>query len=293
VIPSVEQPAIVTSPPSWFDILDAVLQCACESLTGSEFGCPDRSFVAIGEVAWDDCCNGQLWVKANRLYRSTIFPEMNLTVSPCSGPYAMEFELGFLQCAPTSHTDGSPPTVDELETSSRAVYGAAEAIRRGISCCFVGWQETMQGAGILLDVLPGEMNFLGPDGGCVGALMSGFVHLDGCVCDAPPPLPTPNPPPGVVITWGILPAHVREGGTTTSSLSASIPLHEGDQWRITWDTATEIVNAVPGQAWTAKTPTSHTWNTVGEWTPKADLVRGDQIYAHGTYPGTVTVTIPS
>lgn len=153
----------------------AMLACADASLT------PAVGRAALypgGQVAWDDCCEGQVWV---RLISMTPLANIasgqggggNLS-TPC-GPlmWIATFGVGSLRCANSLDDNGNAPSPTVLTSETNQMTLDMSALMQALQCCF-GPQV-------------GKMNMLrwdplGPDGGCVGGEWTLQVWIDNCGC---------------------------------------------------------------------------------------------------------------
>lgn len=165
----------------WFDLANLMLQAVCVALNDDAGAqpCPPRSGVLVGDVAWDDCCNGQLWVRVTRVFQSSTFPQEDISAQPCGGPYAAQFELGLLRCAPTI-TENGAPSVEALEASAQMTYYEAELLRRTVACSLTDWRKSYLDP-VFKAVTNGEVidvSFIGAEGGCIGSQVTFVVGLD-------------------------------------------------------------------------------------------------------------------
>jgi hypothetical protein len=105
-----------------WDIAETMRECAHTWLTDqTTLGPPDRSFVHVGDVAWDNCECGQLAVTIQEMYPSQSFPmEAGLITAAaggvtvgnraCAAPlFVVGYLVSIVRCVPSG--DGrSPPT---------------------------------------------------------------------------------------------------------------------------------------------------------------------------------------
>lgn len=180
--PSLTAPAV---PYLWAKEL---LDCACEALTNhTTGGCPDRACVYNGDtaVAYDNCCDGQLWVSWDRTIPSDWktqsfgnFPTRSprATKANCFQLIAIEFEIGIIRCAPTVHDDGTPPTCEEIEESALQMHEDAWAILKGVLCCL----NEFSAAGFYTSWEQQEPT--GDVGGCTGSVLRVAVGHELCPC---------------------------------------------------------------------------------------------------------------
>lgn len=118
---------------------------------------PGRSIVAPGaSVAWDDCCDGQLWARV-----VSISPVFQGTTNGVKCPVAYDFTLGVgvIRCVSTVNERGKPPSAKQITADGNA-----------------GLRDMRELADILQSYRPvdalttrlGIWTPLGPDGGCAG-----------------------------------------------------------------------------------------------------------------------------
>ncbi|MER7841671.1 hypothetical protein ABTY98_38750 [Streptomyces sp. NPDC096040] len=187
------------------DAAEAVLGCVCAALqeaagqVDGQPGCPCRTCLVPGTVAWDSCddpCNeapaggagGQLSVNVARLFPSTDFPTADRTLPPtqargrltCATPPAMAVELvvTLLRCAPTFDEGGCPPPCDALGEAARILHTDMVVVRNALECCLPATGEQRRGRVVFV----GEGRTVGPQGGCVGLEQRVTVALPGCGC---------------------------------------------------------------------------------------------------------------
>ncbi|MFF1468063.1 hypothetical protein [Streptomyces mirabilis] len=187
------------------DVAEAVLGCVCAALQDAasqvegQPGCPCRSCVVPGAVAWDGCddpCNatleggagGQLSVNVSRLYSSTEFPTADRTLPPtqargrtmCAAPPAMAVELvvTLLRCAPSFDEGGCPPSCEALGEAARILHTDMVVVRNAVECCLPTTGEQRRGRVVFV----GESRTVGPQGLCVGLEQRVTVALPGCLC---------------------------------------------------------------------------------------------------------------
>jgi hypothetical protein len=153
---------------------------------------PGRCEIVPGnEVAADDCCDGQAWVRWIRTYRSSldVFPtEPEQQLSPgqagCDDLFwAVDMGVGVLRCAPSVTVVGSsyePPSPEDQTDASLALFDDVARVRSAIMCCVAdalearGWGETSLHVGSTVSQ--------GPAGQCVGFEMSVVIGVFACPC---------------------------------------------------------------------------------------------------------------
>lgn len=122
------------------------------------------------QVAWDDCCDGQLWV---RLAGLSPAPKPQAQTNCVVPFYFAEVELGLLRCASVVDEDGTPPTPTQLEMEGLAGLSDLGAMLQAIQCN-PNTREVRR------------YTPQGPQGGCVGGVWTFQVRLHNCIgCPAP------------------------------------------------------------------------------------------------------------
>lgn len=119
-----------------------LLDCLTEVLIARTDNPPQHFSLRVGEQVpfdlsqnQDLCCEGLAYVKINRVYPATNFPnEDEATWSPC-GPlaWAADLEMGILRCAPVGDTDYIP-TDAEWTDATDVVANDSAAMRMAIAC---------------------------------------------------------------------------------------------------------------------------------------------------------------
>lgn len=121
------------------------------------------------EVAWDDCCDGQLWMRI-----ADLAPAGNQPVQPCGVLlWAATLGLGILRCVSTLDDQGNAPTPAELNADSVQMGVDRAELLATIQCGFVALAEKIT----IVRWLP-----IGPGGGCAGGEWT-FRALFTASCD--------------------------------------------------------------------------------------------------------------
>lgn len=114
-----------------------------------------------GDVAWDDCCNGQLWV---RVIES--LPKMAAQARSAVDPrcllrgWQLRVGIGHLHCVSTLDDQGRAPAANWLTTEASEVLTTAWAIQKALLC--------HAELGEKYRPVMGSWRPLGPSGGCAG-----------------------------------------------------------------------------------------------------------------------------
>ncbi|MCX5326278.1 hypothetical protein [Streptomyces sp. NBC_00120] len=177
------------------ELTESVLGCVCAALQATadqvdgQPGCPCRTCVVPGAVAWDSCdapcggegTSGQLSVNILRMWPANPFPTEDRTVMGarnCMPPptTAAELAVTVLRCAPTPDEQGYPPSCEELDTAARIAHVDAVTVYNALYCCLPGTSTRRRGRQFVV----GQSRLVGPEGGCVGIEQRVTVALPGC-----------------------------------------------------------------------------------------------------------------
>lgn len=170
---------------AFFEVAQDLLDCVVDRLnvpTGSPSvtGAPTHQHVAVGEVVWDNCCDGtngdiggQVWVQVDSVFPSRNPPLPDVAPVACATTsFVMAARVGILRCWPTMNDRGEPPTAATLEAASHGMLFDVAALIEGLVCCARSQD---------LDLVIGQSSFLGPEGACIGAEVPVTVVLGPCV----------------------------------------------------------------------------------------------------------------
>jgi hypothetical protein len=144
-----------------------------------------RACVVPGaQVAWDDCCDGQLAVAVTRTYLSDNFPieygAGGAVAGPCAPAWLVaDLFVQVIRCTPTLDESGAPPDCQALDAAADQLAADGWAVRKGVSCRLGALADADQ----LVDWRVGVQQSLGPEGGCAGSQLQLLVCLDNaCQC---------------------------------------------------------------------------------------------------------------
>ncbi len=170
----------------------ALLACACARLAETEAGCPDRSCVIAGGLAWDGCECSQLTVAMTGTFPTAAFPSpaastaASFRQSRCGAPVlGLSFEVTILRCMPTGGADADPPSCTDLEAAAQTAAIDAHAVLAGVTCCLTEAVRTRDehNRQVIVDFAIGAQSFVGPAGACGGSALTVTVGiLNACFC---------------------------------------------------------------------------------------------------------------
>lgn len=159
------------------DTMQTLLDCAEQALNVCDRSV-GRAFLAPGQqVAHDDCCDGQLWVRLISAFPSgRPFPNPD-SAQPCGILLmALQLGLGIVRCAHTVDDNGNAPTPEELTEDTLGGTLDASILLSAIQCC-----ELPLATDKLIGL--GTWTPSGPQGGCVGGEWSLTVGVGNCGCN--------------------------------------------------------------------------------------------------------------
>ena len=151
-------------------LLGALLDCAEDALDPT----PGRVLVAPGgEVAWDACCDGQLWVRVVGVTDATDLLGMRVGAdgSCQTAAWRVDIGVGVLRCTPTVDDRGRAPAADDLTGNAGQLLEDMAALAGAVACCAPVMRP------LDLAWLP-----LGPEGGCAGGEWTFGVIRQACPC---------------------------------------------------------------------------------------------------------------
>lgn len=156
------------------DMLEALATAASGALA-TPVG---RVLVAPGlEVAWDECCDGQLWARVVEARESdaVLAPARLADGSACGpGAWLVTFGVGVLRCTPSVDDRGRAPTADALTANALLLLEDQADVCLAIKC-----------SGVVASPRGMAWAPLGPEGGCAGGEWTFEVLVQGCGCSQP------------------------------------------------------------------------------------------------------------
>lgn len=158
-----------------YQIANNLLQCACIALGQQDPPWEGECCVQPGIVSLDSCCEtgGQAWARILRTYPTTTFPRPDETVDPAlchSVSWATQIEIGVSRCVCFDMCD-----CEVKSENAQKVIGDAQALLRGVLCCF------SEGACSDMEYRILSQEMFGPQGTCAGSRLTVAV-LDYICC---------------------------------------------------------------------------------------------------------------
>jgi hypothetical protein len=146
-------------------VLLGMLGCAATALHPP----PGRALVSPGPVAWDDCCDGQVWV---RLVSLAPIPA---ATQPCGVTmWQANIAVGVLRCASVLDDQGVAPPAARITAEAGMVSQDATNLAHAIQCCMCPLAERINISNWVS---------LGPEGGCVGGEWMLTALIPNCRCE--------------------------------------------------------------------------------------------------------------
>lgn len=146
-------------------VMSTLVSCLCAQIVAD--GSPEPCFCGLmpGEVVLADytSCDdkdGMAWVRLITAYPSVVLGAANTQPGNCAVMLGADLEVGVLRSMPVGGTDGSPPSVEEMNEIAALIATDAESIRRAIMCC----NDSLP----LIDMMLGAWTPTGPQGGLTG-----------------------------------------------------------------------------------------------------------------------------
>lgn len=124
------------------------------------------------EVAWDDCCAGQVWTRLVQIVPSPVGLQtgaLGRAMHACQMPFLQAtVELGVLRCAATLDDAGRAPSAREISRDGAQGIRDMSALLGVLRCS----DDVAQ---------LGAWTPVGPNGGCVGGFWTVQMLLSNCI----------------------------------------------------------------------------------------------------------------
>ena len=157
--------SIATNPV--YERLSALATCLCAEIENPEWGVPDVCFCGVvpgepglGQYA-GDCTTkcGAGWVRLVSVYPANSVGVLNTQPGNCSHGLGIDVEIGIIRCISVGDEQGNPPPPSELLAAAELQIADAMLMHRAVYCC-----DAIHPG----DVILGQYQSLGPEGGLVG-----------------------------------------------------------------------------------------------------------------------------
>lgn len=164
----------------FYDVANRLVLAIDEDLLASIAGRPDRACVVPGDIAWDGCDCGILAVSPRSWFVSDAFPDASdargsLRVGPCDLPWLVgTIEVQIVRCAPSPDGNMLDVPCDKLDAAAEILVSDAYLTLRSVSVTLCELRNDEQ----IVDFVLGEQQTVGPQGGCVGTMLTAQVALN-------------------------------------------------------------------------------------------------------------------
>lgn len=163
-------------------LMQSILSAAASDLTRENRPAARVELVA-GQVAWDECCDGLLYLRIVSVYpsggNSSNFPQMDFTQSGIAATCAIhmlayQMALGVIRCSASVDSQGNAPTPAQVSADGAVQHADLSTLLSTLMCTV----PSLQGVQTLkID----RYTPSGPAGGCAGGEWGFYLALDPCV----------------------------------------------------------------------------------------------------------------
>lgn len=167
---------MISGDDKWYTVCDVVLSAAASGLTTPV----NRKLITTGQVAWDDCCEGQLAVTYTRTSPTESFPTEQIVLSEnspgdCSPPYEIgEITVQIIRCAPQALNGQNAPSPEVLSKYALQTLIDANQVRRSVTLALCRLKADVTNR---FDYFVRPQLMLGPEGACAGSELYLYTGL--------------------------------------------------------------------------------------------------------------------
>jgi hypothetical protein len=166
---------MISGDDKWYTVCSAILTAAQNGLSVPA----TRYLITTGQIAWDDCCAGQLAVSLTRVAPTESFPTEAVTLTgdstDCAPPYELaEITVQIVRCAPQALNGQTAPSTDTLSKHARQNMIDANQIRHSVSVALCALKASVPNR---FDYFVRSQLMLGPEGGCDGSELYLYAGL--------------------------------------------------------------------------------------------------------------------
>jgi len=174
---------VTTSPDVIGPLMQALLDCAQERLDAHDRSCDRIALTPGSEVAWDECCEGFLYVRLVTMFPTgNPFPQLDQRPGSCKPTMiGSTIAVGVLRCTPTQDSGGGAPPAADLTANTLEVTADASILLEAIKCCLADLTDDQ--ASNAQQIVLGSWTPLGPEGVCVGGEWSITIGHGTCRCE--------------------------------------------------------------------------------------------------------------
>lgn len=169
---------VYSGPLAFHTVASGLATAIDDALNNTLGGRPQRVSVVPGAIAADDCSCGALYVSPGEFFLSDDFPQGGLSAgtrdSPCELAWVVSaITIQLMRCAPSPVGNALAPTVTALDTAARIYVSDAYYVLKTTVSYLCGLKSSDQ----IIDFAVGEQSRSGPEGGCVGTVLTAYVSL--------------------------------------------------------------------------------------------------------------------
>lgn len=157
----------------WFQVCQTILTAASNGLTKPA----NRYLITTGQIAWDDCCDGQLAVSYTRTSPTENFPTEQVTKvgMDCDPAYEIgEITVQIVRCAPQALNGQNAPSVDALTAHAKQNLIDANQVRRSVAVALCQLHSDMSSG---FDYFIRAQLMIGAEGACDGSELYLYAGL--------------------------------------------------------------------------------------------------------------------
>lgn len=157
----------------WFQVCSLILTAASNGLSVPA----NRYLITTGQIAWDDCCAGQLAVSFTRTSPTESFPTEQVTLvgMACDPAYEIgEITVQIVRCAPQPLNGQNAPSTEAISAHAKQTLIDANQIRKSVSAALCALKADFTSG---LDYFVRSQLMLGPTGGCDGSELYLYAGL--------------------------------------------------------------------------------------------------------------------
>jgi len=165
---------VLRGPRAFYDVSAILVTGIDAELAESPAGRPERGCVVPGEIAWDGCDCGALYVAPRNFNLSDTFPDASdssgsLRIGPCELPWVVaSIEIQIVRCAPSPDGNVFDVPCNKLDVAAEILIADAALVLRRATVELCQLKNDDQ----IVDFIVGEQLTVGPSGGCVGTALT-------------------------------------------------------------------------------------------------------------------------
>lgn len=167
----------LTGPLAFYTLSANLVTELSDALVASPGGRPQRACVVPGQIAWDSCECGALYVSPTRFFLNDTFPASlngEARTTPCELAWRIAtITVQILRCAPAPQGMSVSVSCAQLDPVARVVVADAYLVQERALSYLCGLKETYE----IADFTLGDQTTVGPQGTCVGSELPIYVSL--------------------------------------------------------------------------------------------------------------------